>query len=374
MLDDDAAPHTREQVGEPLHGWRGFQPLWDELIAEQPDLLGVKAPTCDATPSGDELPSFVRTPTSPQWNRYAAVNDEFIDVHMSAEAARAAGQPDVFGMGNLRIALRPHAAARLARRPRRHRGVRCQFRALNFRGDALTAHGRVTGTARSATGCTVVDARARRLQPARRETMPATARRSCSFADGRPHDARRAAAGRDPDARARCAPRRGDDRVAGPAARAGRRRTPSAPTTSGAGRRPCTTPTRRRPTLVDRGRRARRGPWGGLVAPRDFNPFAWMQAYRPDVYPWMRGMGTEPGTARPQRRPAQPLLRADPPRRRDHVGPTLVDAYEKEGRLGTMLFLVDESRWTNQRGELVRIGIAHEHLLLRHQTRCVWAG
>jgi hypothetical protein len=35
---------------------------------------------------------------------------------------------------------------------------------------------------------------------------------------------------------------------------------------------------------------------------------------------------------------------------------TLIDAYEKEGRLGTMLFLVDEARWSNQRGELVRIG------------------
>ena len=34
----------------------------------------------------------------------------------------------------------------------------------------------------------------------------------------------------------------------------------------------------------------------------------------------------------------------------------LVDAYEKQGRLGPMMFLVDEARWTNQRGELVRIG------------------
>ena len=35
---------------------------------------------------------------------------------------------------------------------------------------------------------------------------------------------------------------------------------------------------------------------------------------------------------------------------------TLVDAYEKEGRLGTMMFLVDEARWTNQQHQLVRIG------------------
>ena len=35
---------------------------------------------------------------------------------------------------------------------------------------------------------------------------------------------------------------------------------------------------------------------------------------------------------------------------------TLVDAYEKEGKLGPMMFLIDEARWTNQRGELVRLG------------------
>jgi ribulose-5-phosphate 4-epimerase/fuculose-1-phosphate aldolase len=39
VLSHEVASHTREQVGEPLHGWRGFQPLWDELIAEQEDFL-----------------------------------------------------------------------------------------------------------------------------------------------------------------------------------------------------------------------------------------------------------------------------------------------------------------------------------------------
>lgn len=34
-----------------------------------------------------------------------------------------------------------------------------------------------------------------------------------------------------------------------------------------------------------------------------------------------------------------------------------VKVYEKAGgRMGTMLFFVNETRWTNQRGELVRIG------------------
>ena len=34
---------------------------------------------------------------------------------------------------------------------------------------------------------------------------------------------------------------------------------------------------------------------------------------------------------------------------------TLIDTFEKEGKVGTMMFLVDETRLTNQRGELVRI-------------------
>ena len=40
---------------------------------------------------------------------------------------------------------------------------------------------------------------------------------------------------------------------------------------------------------------AKAGPWRELVALRDFNPFAWVETYHPEAYPWMRGMGTEPG-------------------------------------------------------------------------------
>lgn len=38
-LSHEVAAHTRRQVGEPLHGWRGFQPLWSEIVAEEPDFL-----------------------------------------------------------------------------------------------------------------------------------------------------------------------------------------------------------------------------------------------------------------------------------------------------------------------------------------------
>lgn len=38
------------------------------------------------------------------WNRYAAVNDEFVAFHMDDAAARAIGFPAAFGMGNLLVA------------------------------------------------------------------------------------------------------------------------------------------------------------------------------------------------------------------------------------------------------------------------------
>jgi hypothetical protein len=101
---------------------------------------------------------------------------------------------------------------------------------------------------------------------------------------------------------------------------------------------------------------AAKGPWGGLVAPRDFNPFAWNPDFHPEAYPWMRGMGTEPG--RRGLNGGQRNRYFAPIRPGDVISceVTLVDAYEKQGRLGPMLFLNDESRWTNQRGELVRVG------------------
>jgi len=50
---------------------------------------------------GQEFPEFVRDSDFAYWNRYAAVNDEFIPIHMWDEAGRAAGYPTAFGMGNL---------------------------------------------------------------------------------------------------------------------------------------------------------------------------------------------------------------------------------------------------------------------------------
>ena len=54
----------------------------------------------DLTP-GAELPPMVRQTGFPHWNRFAAVNDEFVPIHMDDEAGREAGFPTAIGMGNL---------------------------------------------------------------------------------------------------------------------------------------------------------------------------------------------------------------------------------------------------------------------------------
>jgi acyl dehydratase len=91
------------------------------------------------------------------------------------------------------------------------------------------------------------------------------------------------------------------------------------------------------------------------VAPRDFNPFAWMtlDARRE---PWLRGMGTTPGTR--VLNGGQRSRYFAPIRPGDVITSiaSLANAYEREGKLDTMLFLVNETRWTNQDGRLVRVG------------------
>ena len=53
---------------------------------------------------GDELPVFERDVGFANWNRFAAVNDEFVPIHMDDNAGRAAGYDGAFGMGNLHVA------------------------------------------------------------------------------------------------------------------------------------------------------------------------------------------------------------------------------------------------------------------------------
>jgi acyl dehydratase len=94
--------------------------------------------------AGDELPPFTRVTGLDNWNRYAAVNDEFVAIHMDDEAGREAGYPTAFGMGNLQLAYLHN----LVRDWLGDGGVivslSCQFRAANTRSMTVTARGVVT--------------------------------------------------------------------------------------------------------------------------------------------------------------------------------------------------------------------------------------
>jgi hypothetical protein len=214
------------------------------------------------------------------------VNDEFIDVHMSAEAARAAGQPDIFGMGNLRIAYVHDALFDWLAGAGDIAEFGCQFRALNMKGDAAHARGDF-GTETRDGGPLALRAR----RPNQR----------------REHDAGHGDV-RSSWARARVPRLCGDaiptDRVPAvhlDAAMIGWLGAPAPDHAYAVGandiRRwaiatwyPDEAPAEWLDDDI-----AARGPWGGLVAPRDFNPFAWTRCTPPDTYPWMRGMGSEPG-------------------------------------------------------------------------------
>jgi acyl dehydratase len=301
---------------------------------------------------GDTLPVFERTTGFPEWNRYAAVNDEFIDVHMSSDAARAAGQPDVFGMGNLKVAY-VHAALSdwLGARGDVSR-FSCQFRVLNFRGDTLSTHMTVTGVA-DLDGLTLVDLAIGVTNQRGEETMPGTAQVVLFGADG----ARMPAAPDRPVIPERAPGVYLDDATI---AWLGKPLPPlsSLPIDANDIRRwnqaachPAAPP----PAAFDVDAAREGSPWGELVAARDFNPFAWNPEHHPEAYPWMRGMGTEPGYR--GLNGGSTVWYFAPMRVGDVVTAdvTLVDAFEKEGKVGPMMFLVDETRLTNQRGELVRI-------------------
>lgn len=100
----------------------------------------------DAIAIGDTLPPWSRTTDIMHWNRYAAVNDEFLYFHMEDEAARAALNPQgAFGMGNLRFAYMHNALEAVFGEAATVRELSCQFRSINQKGDVLTVTGIVTG-------------------------------------------------------------------------------------------------------------------------------------------------------------------------------------------------------------------------------------
>jgi hypothetical protein len=94
---------------------------------------------------GAEIPPFVRTTDVANWNRYAAVNDEFVGIHMDDESGRAAGGPGAFGMGNLQWAYLHNMMRDWLDGRGSVVSVSCRLRSMNTKGQTVTAHGRITG-------------------------------------------------------------------------------------------------------------------------------------------------------------------------------------------------------------------------------------
>ena len=93
---------------------------------------------------GDAIPEWSRTTDFMHWNRYAAVNDEFMPFHMDDEDGRKAGNPGgAFGMGNLRFAYLLNAIQTWIGDEAEVREISCQYRVMNQKDDTLTVFGGV---------------------------------------------------------------------------------------------------------------------------------------------------------------------------------------------------------------------------------------
>ncbi|MFZ3415627.1 MaoC/PaaZ C-terminal domain-containing protein [Arthrobacter sp. 3Tela_A] len=103
---------------------------------------------------GTVIGPFVRETGLANWNRYAAVNYEFVPIHMDDEAGRAAGMDGAFGMGNLQISYL-HALLRewMGENGRLHK-FEVQFRKPNSRG-TVRALGVITAVIPGDDGLTV---------------------------------------------------------------------------------------------------------------------------------------------------------------------------------------------------------------------------
>jgi acyl dehydratase len=91
----------------------------------------------DSVEVGQQLPEFTRKTDFDNWNRFAAVNDEFISIHMDDEMARAMGQPGAIGMGNLRWTYLLNALRDWAGDEVEIVNMNVQFRGTNLKNDVL---------------------------------------------------------------------------------------------------------------------------------------------------------------------------------------------------------------------------------------------
>lgn len=119
--------------------------------------------TATATPSagadfavGAPVPAYVRPAGLEAWNRYAAVNDEYVGIHMDDEAGKAAGYPGAIGMGNLIWGWLHCMVDGWVGDRGRLEHLECRFRAPALKGDEITCGGVVTAREAAADGGAVL--------------------------------------------------------------------------------------------------------------------------------------------------------------------------------------------------------------------------
>lgn len=93
---------------------------------------------------GFRVPEFVRTPGFHHWNRYAAVNSEFVNIHMDDAAGQAAGYSGAIGMGNLTIGWLYAMFHDWLGPQGRVVNLKGQFRSPMLKGDSVTCSAVVT--------------------------------------------------------------------------------------------------------------------------------------------------------------------------------------------------------------------------------------
>jgi hypothetical protein len=94
--------------------------------------------------------------------------------------------------------------------------------------------------------------------------------------------------------------------------------------------------------------------WGGIIAPQDFNPFAWPVDRQPGALP--AGPGRGGGAGGGIMNGGQTDTYGVPMRPGDVIAARarLRDWEERTTRLGETLFVFNETEWTNQDGDLVK--------------------
>lgn len=92
---------------------------------------------------GAELVPLIRETGFPNWNRYAAVNHEFVPIHMDDEAGKAAGMGGAFGMGNLQWSYLHILLRDWLGEHGRIVSLSCDFRVPNTKG-VVTTKGTIT--------------------------------------------------------------------------------------------------------------------------------------------------------------------------------------------------------------------------------------